>query len=146
MIHDPGILAIGKYEIGFFADEGDAPPEIGEVHRQTGIDWVAPAMNKARVGKQKVNETKLLEVEGLLVGDPGGGWIDPAQQREIVGSQRAPCFRAEESCLGDFPRRGSVEPEKQFFAGADLGMARDDLLNQRRARTWHTDDEERRFV
>src|SRR5437773_2463230 len=103
-------------------------------------------MDDARFRQQQMDQPQSVKVEWRLVGYPGRVRPDPAKQSEIVPRQIVRRFRGEIRRIRDARTARAPGPEGQFAARSDRRMTRNNLLDQGRAGTRHTEDQQRGLV
>src|ERR1700722_18421141 len=103
-------------------------------------------MNDGGARKSEMDQPGPEEVERHLVSHPLRPRRDRTQHTEIISRRLGKEWLFVAIIAGAMPYRSTLIPEIQLPARANLGMAGNDLLDERSAGTRHTHDQEWRYV
>ena len=130
-------------KLGLIVGEGLLAREQLRVTRETGVDGIAPAMDDARVRQDEADEPREHEVRRHLVDDVPSSGRHRGHVGEISFAQRLELGRVQARRR----LREPVDPVAQHLqplelaGGVDHRMRSEDLLDQRRSRARHADNE-----
>src|SRR5271165_7418958 len=133
MVGQPPVAPEIRDKFGSAGWKRQARVEEGLVDRKRRVDRSASAMDDCRAWEREMDEPGPEEVERHLVGDPRRLRPDLAQHAKILGRRLAEERRFGPRRAGPVPRGAALVPEIPLAAGADLGMAGDDLFDEGRA-------------
>jgi len=138
--------------------------QVLEVNGEADVERIAAAVDHARSRKDDGDEPEMQEVGGHLVGGAPDAVGGAARERREIGlGERAHVVAAEvrhrlevserptlaaclAACLAAWARDSHAVKEAQLARAVHLGVAREDLLDQRGARAQHADDEHRQLA
>ena len=142
------VLAIEEHQGPAVGHELERCRKVVGIDGQAGVDWMASRQwTMVAWGKTPADGPEVVgEIERRLVGHARRCRGDGAQHGQIVAGLAPHRLRVDLVARNAQALVAALAPEAQFPSGGDIGVARQDLLDQRRARTRHPDDQHRRRV
>src|SRR6266853_1679421 len=153
MRHELDVVAIVTAEFGELVGKILAAGEVLLEAGETAAERMAARVDNTRVGQHQVYESQVQEIVWQLVDEEGAAVLAlDSGAREIVLTERAQLGRLQGR--QSFRVAHAVGPARahrmghggnvgQLHGAFDLRVTRQDLLDERGARAWQADDEDR---
>ena len=152
MRHQALVEPVVAAELGEVVGERLAVGEQAPKARQAGVARIARAVDDARLGQHEVDEADPAVVVGHLVGDAArrrrtgadGGDVCDAELAPALGAGLANAVEERRRRARPAARHAGGEPADlgQLAGAVHLAVAGENLLDERRSRARHADDED----
>ena len=153
MLHQGSVVPVIAAKLGEIVGVGLLAGEMHREARHAGVDGIAHGMNDGRVRQRQMDQAGEDEISRHFIGNARCVRRPLPEPIAILRAERPKMLRRHvRNHLGKRQRArqriaeaaGGLVEQVEFAGAKDLRMARQDLLDQRRARARHADDEDRK--